>query len=74
LKGPTFNTRKKKGRRKGRREGRKKQGEKEKEKGRERGKGPKGGKRSTPEQNFWLQPNLILKVWCHVILVCPYIV
>jgi len=52
LKGPTFNTRKKKGRRKGRREGRKKQGGKEKEKGREMGERPEKETKVNPREKF----------------------
>jgi len=67
LKGPTFNTRKKRGRRKGRHEGRKKaRRERKREREEKRGKARKG---ATSEQ-----PSLILKFWCHATLVCPYIV
>jgi len=55
-------------------------GEKKKAKGKEkrekqgRGERPKREEKVNPEQNFWLRPSVILMLWCHATLVCPYVV
>jgi len=72
LKGPAFNTRKKRGRRKG--DGREKSKRKGKREREGKGESQKGGKRSTPSKIFGYRSSLILKFWCNATLVCPYMV